>query len=423
MLKFTIHMNTPYTKRAHYITSLWKDKFSKFFADDLIATPFALIDEILDKLSIDWSNPALTFCDPCFGSGRFLMAIKYRLLDAGHSEQWIIENMIYGCDIDPKNVAGTVAMLGASEYNRGITCGDSLDREWGMKFDVVVGNPPYSTPKQVDSTRTGQLYVSFVHLALKLSDRIAYIIPSLWTDKKSAVKQLISSGLVECFETTHHFNINVPTCGIVYDTYHTGVCSIVNSSGEQFSKDISDGLIPLHGNLTTTAIIAKLTHKDNLSSLWKRSNVNRNDTRIGSGSIPMIETAGAAQAPLVHTPTSVDPKEFVWFTDWKVIANNVGEWKSLGRNIKIVPPNVGTSYSVIALGAPTSSEASVLLSYLQTKLVKFIVRTVKNNTPNSKTVFASIPFVDLSREWSDDNLYDHFNLTLEERQLIEDTIK
>jgi hypothetical protein len=69
-----------------------------------VFTPSNLANEILDKLPPEvWIDPSKTFLDPTAGNGNFLIEVKRRLLEHGHSEQHILENMIYGADLMPDN--------------------------------------------------------------------------------------------------------------------------------------------------------------------------------------------------------------------------------------------------------------------------------------------------------------------------------
>lgn len=85
-----------------------------------VFTPAELVDEMLDKLPSEvWSNKDLTWCDPSCGNGNFLVAIKKRLMvglkDVIHDEkerkQYILENMLYGVDIDPDVVKECIDRL------------------------------------------------------------------------------------------------------------------------------------------------------------------------------------------------------------------------------------------------------------------------------------------------------------------------
>lgn len=69
-----------------------------------VFTPSELSNEMLDKLPPEtWVNPSKTFLDPTAGNGNFLVEVKRRLLEHGHSEQHILDNMIHGVDLMPDN--------------------------------------------------------------------------------------------------------------------------------------------------------------------------------------------------------------------------------------------------------------------------------------------------------------------------------
>jgi hypothetical protein len=194
-----------------------------------------------------------------------------------------------------------------------------------------------------------------------------------------------------------------------------------------FHVDLSkQDVIFLNGSAQQLQLIDRLRNcklNTSLANIWNRSSINRNDSRIAATGIKFVPITGAKHAPVEIQHIQVDPAKFPGFGQWKVIINNVGDWTSLG-NSKIVEPNIGTSYSTICFPVSNRSEAVVLQWYLtECALVKFIVRVVKNNTPNSKTVCSNIPLIDLSKQWTDEELYDHFNLTTDERALIKATIK
>lgn len=63
-------------------------------------TPLPLVNEILDKLPPEiWKDSSRTWLDPAAGNGNFLIEVKRRLLAAGHTEDHILKNMIFGVDL------------------------------------------------------------------------------------------------------------------------------------------------------------------------------------------------------------------------------------------------------------------------------------------------------------------------------------
>lgn len=69
-----------------------------------VFTPDELIEEILNKLPSEvWTDKSKTWLEPSAGDGNFLVAIKERLLAAGHDEKHILDNMIFSIELIDDN--------------------------------------------------------------------------------------------------------------------------------------------------------------------------------------------------------------------------------------------------------------------------------------------------------------------------------
>lgn len=117
-------------------------------------TPAELVNEILDKLTESnpdiWKDPAKTWLDPAAGNGNFLVEVKRRLVEAGHSEQHIFDNMIFGVDLMPDN------------------CKEMIERLYDFDHDLIeqipydsdlTGNPSIHTKVPKAYRRPGLKYV------------------------------------------------------------------------------------------------------------------------------------------------------------------------------------------------------------------------------------------------------------------------
>jgi site-specific DNA-methyltransferase (adenine-specific) len=78
-----------------------------------IMTPFTVVDDMMNTLPDDvWSNPNLKWLDPCNGIGTFPSIIVDRLMVGlkdvipNNCDRYkhIIENMIYVCELQAKNM-------------------------------------------------------------------------------------------------------------------------------------------------------------------------------------------------------------------------------------------------------------------------------------------------------------------------------
>jgi len=106
----------------------------------------------------------------------------------------------------------------------------------------------------------------------------------------------------------------------------------------------------------------------------------------------------------------------------KVIISKTGNPRAL-TSIKTVPPGVLLGGQIVAFPVGSAAEAESLKSFLFSNVAQFIIKTHKGSNENSKNVFKLIPAVDFTRSWTDAELYAHFNLTQDEIDLIEATVK
>ena len=89
----------------------------------------------------------------------------------------------------------------------------------------------------------------------------------------------------------------------------------------------------------------------------------------------------------------------------------------------VVTSDLQTTHGFIHIQADSMSEAENLRTLLTSKLYMFMVLT-RNSIRNIKvSTIKDLPLLDLTRSWTNEELYAHFNLTEEEIKLIEDTIK
>lgn len=169
-----------------------------------VFTPNNIFDTLI--ADIDYSDPNLKICEPSFGDGRILLAIKRRLLQY-HTEKHIMENMLYGIEIQSEWYQHALTELNAHKYNHNLVCASALDfeglfnplRDWVGIMDWVVANPPFNRNilKKEDVTpmfwepsgyTTKLAYCCFVVMGnyiLKDAGKLSYVMPVSYTHNEN----------------------------------------------------------------------------------------------------------------------------------------------------------------------------------------------------------------------------------------------
>jgi hypothetical protein len=157
----------------------WKSDPSK----GEVFTPIELVREMLDKIPEEvWRNPESVFLDPCMGKGTFLIEIVRRLTYIYGYTEMNAKSRVYGYDTRVKYV-NHLQRRGFSNLRHK----DFLLDEIEMKFDAIVGNPPY---QEVGATGDNKLYLRFISKGLNLLNEEKYLI---FVTPKKGLENIISN--------------------------------------------------------------------------------------------------------------------------------------------------------------------------------------------------------------------------------------
>lgn len=96
-----------------------------------------------------------------------------------------------------------------------------------------------------------------------------------------------------------------------------------------------------------------------------------------------------------------------------------GKMRVLSKVELLKPQEVCTDSYLVVGKYDTEAEAKNLQSYLKTKFVRFLIAQTLSSINLSKDKFIFVPAVDMTRQWTDDELFARFDLNTKEIDYIE----
>jgi Eco57I restriction-modification methylase len=483
-------------------------------SNDEVPTPPKLARAMLDLLPAEiWSDPELRWLDPFCKSGVFLREIVSRLLDGladwepdfAKRREHIFCSMVFGAAITEitgqisrrtvyysrdasgehsvvrfdENAGNLPFVPGKHDFRRGRcrTCGAPEDLERGrgrenyayafthgayptkemeaMKFDVIVGNPPYQIDDAGHNASATPIYHRFVERAIELAPRyVLMITPSRWfvggkgLDKYRArmlsdrrIRELVD--YPKLYDGFPGVKIRGGVSYFLWDHDHDGPCSIQTMwEGEPLGPPVRrslDAYDVLVRRNEAVGILEKVrayrvdgqpekTLDAKVSSqkpFGLRTFFHGADSRDGMAD--PIALYGSQKSTWIERRDI--PQNAEWIDDWKVLMSRVQgtsaavERQFLGRPIVSGPGEACTESYVVAGRFSTELAAQRYAAYLRTRFVRFLVSLRKSTQDAARDVYAFIPDVALDREWTDGDLYKRYGLTDEEIAFIESQVK
>ena len=321
-----------------------------------------------------------------------------------------------------------------------------------MKFDAIVGNPPYQVMDGGTDRGAVPVYQHFVNIAKQVKPSyISMIMPARWyaggrglEDFRSTMLQDKSMQVLYDFETSKDIfptvDIAGGICYFLWNKTNSQPCTVCNANTQsriyanRFLNDFdvfvrSNRSIPILKKVTShsqgylNSMVLSINPFGFRTYFRGRKEHLRSDVKIltseGWGYVAPAEIAKG--------------NEYV--AKYKIIVGrfvpsngelNVkpGEGYRVLTMPKILNPNeINTETYIDTAVFDTEEEAINYKKYLCTKFARFLLRQAITSVNVTRECFTFVPIQDFTHEWTDSELYDRYNLTPEERKYIEALIK
>ncbi|MGX2966948.1 Eco57I restriction-modification methylase domain-containing protein [Ursidibacter sp. B-7004-1] len=481
-------------------------------SNDEVFTPPVIVNQMLDRLPNElWQNKEAKFLDPVCKSGVFLREIAKRLIkglelqipDLQERLNHIYSQQLYGIAITEltallsrrsvycnKRANGEYSVCTVFDNEEGNIFKPKTEHSWEegkckecgasqlvydritlenhayafihqngreklglekMKFDVIIGNPPYQLNVGVENKSFAiPIYQKFIQQAKKLNPNyLIMITPSRWFAGGRGLDEFRDEMLNDRRIKEIHDFPNASDCfpgveikgGVNYflwDKYHDGECLIRTYINNEVSSEM---IRPLRENGSDVFIkmnemipIFHKVRKRNELSFGKIVSVQtpfgllssfKNYKKIKfSNCIELYLNGGKG-----YISKDQINRNFHLVDKYKIyITKSYGAGEGFPHQILNKPfigePNTCCTQTYLVIGTfENKEECKNAISYIKTRFFRFMVLMKKNTQDAMRGVYEFVPMQDFSKSWTDEELYQKYGLDEREIAFIEKMVR
>lgn len=318
-----------------------------------------------------------------------------------------------------------------------------------MQFDVVIGNPPYQLDDGGYGTSAAPIYQLFVEKAIDLDPRYAvFVTPSRWMsggkgldkyrERMLADKRIrIIVDYPKLYEGFPGVKIRGGISYFLWDREHNGPCEVQTiwdgqPTGPAVARHLDAYDILVRRN-ESVPILEKVRAKGEATLESKVSTGKPFGLRTfyhgkphARGLKQAVKLFGSQRVSWMERKDISTNSE--WIDEWKVLMTAVQgtsaavETKFLSKPIIAEPGTACTETYLVAGHFGSEAEAVNYAKYLRTRFVRFLVSLRKATQHATRDVYAFVPDLPPTREWTDATLYKRYGLTKAEIAFIESQV-
>lgn len=327
-----------------------------------------------------------------------------------------------------------------------------------MKFDAIVGNPPYQLMDGGAQSSATPIYNYFMDIAIRIRPNyISLIMPSRWMTAGKGLDKFRDSMIHdtririmhdyfnagECFTNV---DIKGGVCYFLWDSSYKGTTKIYTHYSKEkiiesnrFLAESNENIFVRDANILTIKNKVWLKEQDSFETIVS----SRKPYGLPSD---FFKDQNKYNLPEISDKKIPNGYEIIGLgkkmnREVKYINKNYPLPKSEGINeVKIFIPESfgngimgeGISDPIIAMPGQLCTEtflqirplkneiyAKNIITYMNTKLFRLLVGIIKTTQHGTKNVYSLVPMQDFSEEWTDSKLYTKYKLSKEDINYIE----
>lgn len=329
-----------------------------------------------------------------------------------------------------------------------------------MKFDTIIGNPPYQEEDGGAGASAKPIYNQFVNVSKEVgSTYLCIIMPSRWMASGKGLDEfrnamLNDKQIAELHDFMHPEDVFPNT------NNRGGVCYFMRNANydntehkvkvvthyENYSHSThralrTDNLDIFVRDSQAIGILDKIFYEGGVDTINNYISAAKafgfrtffiEDERFNNSADNLhdaIKCYGRA-GKVGYVEREEVQSHSEWIDKWKVYvpeSNNIGtELNDDNQNSFVGAPGTICTETYLVVGAEldlTQEEASNLSNYLRTRFARFLLSLAKISQHGTSKTYRFIPLQDFSKSWTDAELYAKYGLTAEEIDFIESKIK
>jgi hypothetical protein len=433
-------------------------KFSRL-SDSEVITPEIITQRIINIIPSDIISNSTYIIDLASKQGEFVYAIykKYGRDIANNFYSIPTSKIAYEftrkvynlLELDENHIEKDYTSYDIIEENEIITDDEIKINGNSMKFDAIIGNPPYQQKDGGFGTSSAPIYPKFVEQGKKLNPQyLSMIIPARWFSGGKGLdsfrKDMLEDKRLreiydypEAIDVFPGVQIKGGVCYFLWNRDNEGLCKITSyKKGEIISsierKLLEEGAETFIRFNEAISILKKVQEfsepslKDQISA---RKPYGLNTTFQGKKNRSKNDLLVYQNGGTSYISRNTINKGIDSIPKYKVFIPPLGSGSDafphpiLGKPFLGNPNSICTETYLIAGQYDEKLHAENLIIYLKSKFLRFMVLLNKPTQHATSKVYHFVPQQDFSQKWDDATLYKKYNLTEDEIKFIDSLIK